>query len=149
MPTCKQNFIPHQNLTVVMKMQVILCQTSHVNFVALGRQYDTCSSKSHKLNCGQFDTHVIPTLLCGVETWGPSLNKANSQKDLETPSVSMIAYMITSKTSVPHDIIQAQMVAAPIIIKSLFRSVTCIQWLWELLKRRYSRLALYFIHTFC
>ena len=31
-----------------------------------------------------FDTLVTPTLLCRVETWGPSLNKANHWKDLES-----------------------------------------------------------------
>ena len=54
----------------------------------------------------------------------------------------MIARMIRSKASVPHDIIRAEMGAAPIITEALFRSVTCIQRLWELPKRRYPRLAL-------
>ena len=85
-----------------------------------------------------FDTLVTPTLRYGVETWGRSLNKANHWKDL----VSMIVCMIRSKASVPHDIIRAELGASPIIIEALFRSVTCIQRLWELPKRRYPRLAL-------
>ena len=84
-----------------------------------------------------FDTLVTPTLLYGVETWGRTLNKANHWKDLERPLVSMIARMIRSKASVPHDIIRAEMGVAPIITKA-FRSVTCIQRLWELPKRRYA-----------
>ena len=77
---------------------------------------------------------MTPTLLYGVEAWGPSLNKANNLKDLERPLVSMIARMIKSKASMPHDIIRAEMEAA--------QSVTCIQWLLEFPKGRYSRLAL-------
>ena len=71
----------------------------------------------------------------GVEIWGPSLIKANHWKDLERPLVSMVACMIRSKASVPHDIIWAEMGAAPIISEALFRSMTFIQRLWELPKR--------------
>ena len=39
----------------------------------------------------------MPTLLYGVETWGPSLNKAIHWKYLERPLVSMIACMIRSE----------------------------------------------------
>ena len=63
--------------------------------------------------------------------WEPSLNKAKNRKDLKRPLVSL-ARMIRSKTSVPHDIIQTEMGAAPIITEALFQSVTCIQRLWEL-----------------
>ena len=51
--------------------------------------------------------------------WEPSLNKAKNRKDLKRPLVSL-ARMIRSKTSVPHDIIQAEMGAAPIITEALF-----------------------------
>ena len=50
--------------------------------------------------------------------------------------------MIRSKASVPHDIIQAEMGAGPIITEALFRSVAFIERLWELPKWRYPRLAL-------
>ena len=60
----------------------------------------------------------------------PGLSKANHWKDLERPFVSMIAGMIRSKASVPHDIIRAEMGAAPIITEALFQSVTCIKRLW-------------------
>ena len=43
---------------------------------------------------------------------------------------------------VSHDIIWAEMVAALFFIEGVFPSVACIQRLWELLKGRYSRLAL-------
>ena len=52
-----------------------------------------------------FDTLFTPILLYGVETWGPSLNKAKHWKDLERPLVSMIACMIRNKALVPHDVI--------------------------------------------
>ena len=42
----------------------------------------------------------------------------------------------------PHDIIRAEMGAAPIITEALFRSMTCIQCLWKLPKQRYPMLAL-------
>ena len=38
----------------------------------------------------------------------------------------------------PHDIIRAEMGAAPIIIKALFQSVISIQQFWEIPKQRYS-----------
>ena len=78
-----------------------------------------------------FQTLVTPTLLYGIES-----------RNLERPSVSMIACMIRSKSLVPHDIIRAEMGAAPIITEALVRSMTAIQRLWKLLKGRYSRLAL-------
>ena len=47
------------------------------------------------------DILVKQTLLYGVETWGPSLSKANSWKDLERPLLSMIACMVRSKALGP------------------------------------------------
>ena len=70
------------------------------------------------------------------------LVKQKNRKDLERPLVSMIGHMIRRKASVTHDIIEAEMGAAPIIIKALCRPLTCIQQLWELPERSYSRLAL-------
>ena len=70
-------------------------------------------------NLWLFDTLVTPTLLYGVEMWGPSLNKANHWKDLGRPLVSMIACMIRSKVSVPHDIKWANMGAASIITEGI------------------------------
>ena len=52
--------------------------------------------------------------------WGPSLNESIHWKDLEKPLVSMIACMIRSKTLMPHDIIWAEIGAAPIITEALF-----------------------------
>ena len=77
-----------------------------------------------------FDTLVTSTLLYGEETWGLSLNKANHWKDLERYLVLMLACMIRSKESVPHDIIRAKMGATPIITEALFQLVTFIQRLW-------------------
>ena len=69
-------------------------------------------------------------LLYGVETWGTRLNKSNNWKDFESSLVSMIGRIIESKALVLHDIIHAQMGAAP-IIKALFQSVTNTQQLWK------------------
>ena len=104
-----------------------------------------CTDKGLSINMDKTKVWwcLTPTLLYGVETWGPSLKKAHHWKDLEKrPLVSMIVPMIRSNESVPHDIIQAEVGAAPIIIEALFRSVTFIQRLWELLKRRYPTLSL-------
>ena len=79
-----------------------------------------CSSKNNELSYGYLITLVTPSLLYGVETWGPSLNKAIHWKYLERPLVSMIACMIRSKASMPHDIIRAEMGATPIITETLF-----------------------------
>ena len=85
-----------------------------------------------------FDALVIPTLLYGEKTWGPNPNKEINWKDLEKRLVSTIANMIRSNASVPHEIVWAEMGAAPILIEALLRSVACIQRLWKLHKRRYS-----------
>ena len=53
-------------------------------------------------------------------------------RKISRPLLSMIACMIRSKASVPHDIIQTEMGAAPIIFEALFRSMTCIQRFWEI-----------------
>ena len=104
---------------------------------AFKRQHAHLQFQEPRTKLWLFDTFVTPTLLYGVETWGLSLNKANHWKDFERPLLSMIARMIRSKASVPHDIIRAEMGVPPIITKA-FRSVTCIQRLWELPKRRYA-----------
>ena len=58
------------------------------------------------------------------------------------PLVSVIACMIRCKALVPHDIIWAAMGATLIITEALFWSMTVTQQLWELPKRRYSRLVI-------
>ena len=70
----------------------------------------------------------------------PSLHRAGNCTDLEKPSISMIAHMIRRKASVPYDIIQMEMVAAPTVTVPLFQWVMTIQWIWELPKKRCSRL---------
>ena len=76
---------------------------------------------------------LTPTLLYGVETWGPSLNKANNWKGLQRPLVSMIARVMRSKESVLYDVIRAENYAASILTEALLQSATIIQWLWELI----------------
>ena len=63
---------------------------------------------------------MTPTLLYGLEMWGPSLNEENHWKDLERSLVPVIVRMIRSKASVPYDIIRAKMEAAPINTEALF-----------------------------
>ena len=91
-------------------------------FGALERQCAHLQFQESRTKLWLFDTLVTPTLLYGVETWGPSLNKANHWKDLERPLVSMIACMVRSKELVPHDIIQVEMGATPIITEVLLIS---------------------------
>ena len=67
-----------------------------------------------------FDTLLTPTLPYEVETWGLSINKGNHWKDLKRLLVSTMARMLRSKALVPHDIIWAEMGAAPVIIEALF-----------------------------
>ena len=78
--------------------------------------------KSHELNC----LYLIN--LC----YQSSLLDRN-RTDLEIPLVAMIHCIIRSKALVPHDIIQAETGAAPIITKALFQSMAS--------KQKYSRLA--------
>ena len=85
-------------------------------FGALERECALYSSKSHKLNCGCFDTLVSQPFLLGLETLGPSLNKANNEKDMERPIVPMIR----SKASLLHDFIWADMAGSTIISNALF-----------------------------
>ena len=51
--------------------------------LVLSRQCADLQSQEPRTKLWLFDTLVTPTLLYGVETWGPSLNKANHWKDLE------------------------------------------------------------------
>ena len=55
---------------------------------ALERQCAHLQFQEPRTKLWLFDTRVTPTLLYGVETWGPRINKANHWKDLETFSVN-------------------------------------------------------------
>ena len=61
---------------------------------------------------------------------------------MERPLVTMTAKMIRCKASVPHDIIQAEMGATPIVVEALTRAMAFIHSLWRLPHQRYARLAL-------
>ena len=61
-----------------------------------------CSSKNNELSYGYLITLVTPSLLYGVETWGPSLNKANHWNDLETFSVNDCSHYKKQRISAPR-----------------------------------------------
>ena len=96
-----------------------------ITFSALRRQYANIQFQEPQTRYCLFDTPATPTLLYGVETLGPSLNKTNVYKDLEISLVSMTTCMIRSNPPVPHYIIQALI----IILEALFRSRINIQHL--------------------
>lgn len=91
-----------------------------------------------------FDTLVTSAMLYGVQIWGPSMghHSADRWRCIERPLVSMISRMIRAKASVPHEIIRAELAAAPLVIEALTRSVSYIHGLWDLPGNRYARLAL-------
>ena len=111
-------------------LEAACARLSH-RYAALGTRERQCGHlqfQKPQTKLWLFDTLVTPTLLYGVETWGPSLKKANHWKDFERPLLSMIARIIRSKASVPHDIIRVEMGINLIITKGLFRSMTCIPY---------------------
>ena len=63
-------------------LQEAACARLSRGYAALGALERQCANL-------QFQENLVltPTLLYGVETWGPSLNKANHWKDLERPIV--------------------------------------------------------------
>ena len=107
--------------------------------VAFERKCAHIQFNSQKLNCGYL-IGLSHWLLS--DTWGPSLFKAINWQDLERALVSMITCMIKC-ISIPHDIIQEEMLAAQTITKALFWiPITGIQWVWEMPIWKYSRSAL-------
>ena len=60
---------------------------------ALERQCAHLQFQEAQTKLWLFDTLITPTLLYGVEMWGPSLTNADHWKDLERPLVSMIVCM--------------------------------------------------------
>ena len=96
-----------------------------------------------------FDTLVASDMLYGVQIWGPSVdhrgrsgNTDDGWRCMERPLVSMISRMIRAKASVPHEIIQADLAAPPLVVEALTKSVSYIHSLWDLPRDRYARLAL-------
>ena len=74
---------------------------------------------------------ITLTPIYSVETWGLSLQMAwriHKWRHLKRLLISMISCMIKQKSSVPHDVIWAEMGVAP--TKAPFQSVACIQWVW-------------------
>ena len=124
----------------------VACARLSRGYAALGSLERQCAHiqfQEPRTKLWLFDTLVAPTLLYGVEIWGPSSYKVHKWTDLERPLVLMIGRVIRRKAFVPHDTVWVEMGAAPIAIEALLRSVTNIQRLWKLPKKRYPILALY------
>ena len=66
----------------------------------------------------------------------------DSWRNMERPLVSMISRMIRAKASVSHAIIRAEVVAPPIEIEALTRSVSFMHSVWDMHRSRYTKLAL-------
>ncbi|KAH7307766.1 hypothetical protein KP509_22G076800 [Ceratopteris richardii] len=69
-----------------------------------------------------FDTLVKPALMYGAAIWGPGL-ATSVWIALERPEILMIARLIRSKPSVPHDIIRTELAAPPMLVEALFQTV--------------------------
>ena len=79
----------------------------------------------------QLEGFVIPGkehLVCKLNR---SLYGSTKLERFEETLVSMMVFMIRSNALEPYNIIQAQMGEAPIVVKALFQSVACIQWIWS------------------
>ena len=72
--------------------------------------------------------------------WGPRLT-ADIWSQIERPQVLMLARMIRSKPSVPHDIVKVEFVAPPMVVEALFQTVTLLHGLRELPPERLARQA--------
>ena len=70
------------------------------------------------------------------------MNHTNGWKSLEKPQTTMIAKMIRAKTSILEEIIRAKMVAPPIEVEALARSISFLHNTWALPRDRYTRMAL-------
>ena len=61
---------------------------------------------------------------------------------MERPLVAMISQLIGAKSSVPHDIIQAKLVAPKIVTQAWAGSIAFLHNVWSLPNFRYAKLAL-------
>ena len=118
---------------------------------AMGRMEKWCSQiqfQEPRTKLWLFDTLVTSVMLYGVQAWGPSVDPANKSdnseqwKNMERPLISMISRMIGAKSSVPHDIIRAEIAAPKIVTEALAKSINFLQNTWKLPRYRYTRLAL-------
>ena len=104
-------------------------------YAAMGRMERMCSQvqfQEPRTKLSLFDTLITSAVLYGVQIWGPSVDHhsraggTNGWKCMERPLVSMISRMIRAKASIPHEIIHAELVAPPLVIEALTRSVSFI-----------------------
>ena len=79
------------------------------------------------LVCTIGDKHV--TIMMDMDTW-------------RALSIAMISTMIGSKSSMPYEIIKAEMATALMVVEALTKSISFLHRLWDLPRHRYNRLAL-------
>ena len=107
---------------------------------ALERQCHQAHFQEPRTKGWLFDTLVTPALMYSSSVWGPGLTDA-IWNQIERPQVLMLAKMIRSKPSVPHDIVRAEFAAPPMVIEALFQTVTFLHRLRELPPERLTRRA--------
>ena len=98
---------------------------------ALERQCHQAHFQEPRTKGWLFDTLVTPALMYSSSVWGPGLT-AGIWSQSERPQVMMLARMIRSKPSVPHDIVRAEFAAPPMVVEALFQTVTLLHRLREL-----------------
>ncbi|MCO5602246.1 hypothetical protein L7F22_056374 [Adiantum nelumboides] len=86
-----------------------------------------------------FDTLVTPALLYAAPVWTPGLSEQAWSK-LERPL--LLARMIRSKPSVPHDIVRAEFSTPPMVVEALFQTVGYLHRMRGMRADRLPRLAL-------
>ncbi|MCO5574914.1 hypothetical protein L7F22_028709 [Adiantum nelumboides] len=88
-----------------------------------------------------FNTLVTPALLYAAPVWTPGLSKQVWSR-LERPQILLLARMIRSKPSVPHDIMRAEFGAPPMVVEALFQTVGYLHRLRDMRADRLPRIAL-------
>ncbi|MCO5546787.1 hypothetical protein L7F22_000223 [Adiantum nelumboides] len=88
-----------------------------------------------------FDTLVTPALLYAAPIWTLGLSK-QAWSRLEKPQILLLARMIRSKPSVPHDIVRAEFGAPPMVVEALFQKVGYLHRLRDMRADRLPRIAL-------
>ena len=107
---------------------------------ALERQCHQAHFQEPRTKGWLFDTLVTPALMYSSSMWGPGLT-VDTWSQMERPQVLMLARMIRSKRSVPHDIVRAEFAAPPMVVEALFQTVTLLHRLRELPPERLARRA--------
>ncbi|MCO5586104.1 hypothetical protein L7F22_040043 [Adiantum nelumboides] len=97
--------------------------------------------QEHRTKSWLFDTLVTPALLYAAPVWTPGLSE-QAWSRLERPQILLLARMIRSKPSVPHDIVRAEFGAPPMVVEALFQTVGYLHRLRDMRADRLPRIAL-------